>query len=923
MSIPIRKAFVVLAGFLLIFILAVSRPPLYGDDFDQVMKDTIATEQKGDVNQALSIISRYIESNPNNSGGYIVRGNCYDIKNDQEKALADYDKAVELSPNDFTAYYDRASIYSRQAKYDLAISNFNKSIELNPNDGGAFYDLGAVYDKRGAEGDMDKAVESLKQAIELDRNDKFRRDDFKSETLIFKHNGISKALKDKLRALGYGQGFPEQTEEENLEDLDKKAYSFMQSNDYKSALNLYDKAIEKDPNNFRLYIGRGTAYKWKTDFPAAISDYSKALELVPTSSEAYMDRGNAYERNKQYNLSIADFTKAIGSNQTPILSYCYRERGIDYALREQEGDEDRAVDDLKQAIELDNKDSNIPQPFKTGVQIYKRPEVSQRIRDKLAALGYGPQEFQKMTDIQGMLEQAREDNRSGDYDQAMDLCAKVLAMDANNSQAYFIEGTTYFFKKDFTHAIENYEKVAQLDSKNIYVFYSLGACYRSLHDYEQAITNFTKAIENNPDNPNCYSDRAYCYVKRNAAGDSDLALADFQKAVTIDPASVQEVFGGWMSESISKDMKDKIQKMINDRQSQAKPQSSEDNTVVDKKKGVSSSPAAGPADVEPLLNEARSAYAKGDYDLTITDCDKVIGLKPDEWKAYFGRGNAYFAKKDYDQAITDYSKVIELKPDTPNAYSHRALSYVRQGAEGNNDKAMADFKKAVDMDPSSVQDILDGTMSVSQDLKDKIQQMVNEKKGGSNPRFNNPEAEHWFKEAMKDSQRQKNDLAIEDCNKALALEPNNPIIYEERAAAYERKGDYGKGIADLTKCIELQPGEWWLYSNRGGYYAARKDYGHIKVPGDCENAIADFTKAIELKPDDYWIYFERGDCYFKRGAEGDSDKALADFQKVMELDPTSDKSAVYGSMTPFGIQDLKDKIQKLVSEKKGQGNTQQ
>ncbi len=353
--------------------------------------------------------------------------------------------------------------------------------------------------------------------------------------------------------------------------VSKEAEEAANKGNFDQAILIYSKYIEGHPSETMAYLNRGVAYmnKAMTDkvlMISAISDFDKAIELDPKNTSAYYFRGKTFFMQHNYSRAITNYNKVADLNPSSMKAPVLLERGIAYCKRNREGDMDKGLEDFKQAIEKDKNDKSIPEISKSEYLVFNNNNVSQEVKDKLKAMGYSSHSCEDSPESQGMLAQAQDFYNKKDYDKAVEICNRVLAMNAICTRAYFIRGDAYFDKKDFNNAVADYDKAAELDPKNIYVFYSLGACYRSLHNYEQAIANFTKAIANRPDHPYGYSDRAYCYVKRNAAGDADLALADFQKAVTIDPASVQEVFGGWMSESISKDMKDKIQQMINDRE---------------------------------------------------------------------------------------------------------------------------------------------------------------------------------------------------------------------------------------------------------------------------------------------------------------------------------------------------------------------
>src|SRR5258708_36775992 len=49
------------------------------------------------------------------------------------------------------------------------------------------------------------------------------------------------------------------------------------------------------------------------------------------------------------------------------------------------------------------------------------------------------------------------------------------------------------------------------------------------------------------------------------------------------------------------------------------------------------------------------------------------------------------------------------------------------------------------------------------------------------------------------------DEAIDDFDRAIALEPRLPTAYSDRGIAYRKKGDYGRAIADYTAAIRIWP----------------------------------------------------------------------------------------------------------------------
>ena len=63
------------------------------------------------------------------------------------------------------------------------------------------------------------------------------------------------------------------------------------------------------------------------------------------------------------------------------------------------------------------------------------------------------------------------------------------------------------------------------------------------------------------------------------------------------------------------------------------------------------------------------------------------------------RGVALTTEGGYDEAIAEFSKAIELEPEYVVAYSNRGYAY---GLKGEWDIAIADFDKAIELAPDYV-----------------------------------------------------------------------------------------------------------------------------------------------------------------------------------------------------------------------------
>ncbi len=168
---------------------------------------------------------------------------------------------------------------------------------------------------------------------------------------------------------------------------------------------------------------------------------------------------------------------------------------------------------------------------------------------------------------------------------------------------------------------------------------------------------------------------------------------------------------------------------------------------------------------------------------------------------YVKRGWASANKGEDDKAIADYTKALAIDPKNVNSYISRGAVW---HAKGEDDKAIADYTKALAIDPKNV-----------------------------NSYINRGNAWHA---------KGEHDKAIADYTKALAIDPKNVNSYISRGAVWHAKGEYGKAITDYTKAVAIAPKADRAYLNLAFIYAACPDAKYRDGKKSVESAI----KADEL-----------------------------------------------------------------------------
>jgi len=120
--------------------------------------------------------------------------------------------------------------------------------------------------------------------------------------------------------------------------------------------------------------------------------------------------------------------------------------------------------------------------------------------------------------------------------------------------------------------------------------------------------------------------------------------------------------------------------------------------------------------------------------------------------------------------------------------------------------------------------------------------------------------------------RQDYQRAVELYNCAIALETNDPDLYNGRGNAYYRLFMDTEALEDYERALELDPEYPYAYNNIANIYDIRGNY---------DDALDYYTRSIQLGGDALYItYYNRGNLYFEMG---DFDIALTDLTTALDI----------------------------------------
>ncbi len=138
---------------------------------------------------------------------------------------------------------------------------------------------------------------------------KFRGEDVKAAAVLKREEAVRQAREAYRLALAKLEPAIA-ADAESASKAFRKGKSFLDQNDFRSAISAFTEAIRLAPQHAEAYELRGLAYAKKGDLDKAIADYTEAIRLDPKRAAAYQRRGTAYERKGDKPHAEKDYARA-------------------------------------------------------------------------------------------------------------------------------------------------------------------------------------------------------------------------------------------------------------------------------------------------------------------------------------------------------------------------------------------------------------------------------------------------------------------------------------------------------------------------------------------------------------------------------------------------------------------------------------
>ncbi len=279
------------------------------------------------------------------------------------------------------------------------------------------------------------------------------------------------------------------------------------------------KLLDKTPNNANLLNERAKVFLEVNEVNFALADVGRALLIDSTKATYYLTISDVYFRlNKSEQCKNA--LEKAHALQPDYAEPLYRLAQFELYLRNYQ----KSINYANEMLRIDSQDDR---PFMIKGLCYKElGDTAMAIYDYLEATTENPDNYDAFVEL-GVLHWAKRNKLAEQY------LKSALDIKPGGIDALYALGMQYQQSDRLNEALETYTHILQLDSTYRTAYYNMGYIqYQYLQLYDEALANFEKAVKVDPKYFQAVYMRGLCYE---AKGDVEKAKREYSYAIQLNP----------------------------------------------------------------------------------------------------------------------------------------------------------------------------------------------------------------------------------------------------------------------------------------------------------------------------------------------------------------------------------------------------
>lgn len=439
-----------------------------------------------------------------------------------------------------------------------------------------------------------------------------------------------------------------------------KAKAYFRIGEYEKSIESFDVLIDKNPESEKLWYEKGESLLKLGKFREANLCYDKAIELDQNYADAWCGKGNAlkglgkespsgigegesdmWTKDDMFEGAFECFSKVLALNPQH-----HRARGSRGVLLCEMGNHEDGLRDIDRAVE---GNPNLLEPLLEKARVLESKGLerdSHKIRERVLV---PPDGEQAIEDIDELLWRSKAGMEIAQYEQAIQILDRVLAINPNHVRALLAKGDALSKLGSKEEALVYYDQALSHRPEMGEVWLLKGDIQRELGMVEESLLDYEQATSVSPSSTDAWFQRSMTLYSASKLRD---ALRSLLHVLRLDPSHPGAI-----------GMKDKIESRLFDdiealRRRTSKPESPDRLSFL---QAATASPQYGESTHDELVNRGIRLFSQERYHEALTCFDGALSIDNSEYTVWEWKGDSLVKLNRYSEAIECYDHAVKLK----------------------------------------------------------------------------------------------------------------------------------------------------------------------------------------------------------------------------------------------------------------------